>query len=255
MMRTYEDEKNIHDGHRQRLMQTVYDNDFEKIDKYTQVEALMTYIIPRYDVNPHAHRLLDKFSSFSQIIDAPFDQLSVVRGMGDDSARKVKNLKKMFERYIRSKIEDAIKLNTLGKLYDSLFLMFLNKDIEELHFFAFNNSEKCFKMEKAAEGDNAHVNFEIPKLYKFACDTKAASILIVHNHPGGRCNPSNGDLTTYTTVKTAAKALDIKIMDSLIVGIDGIYSLVANERVKNYNDIDIDSLINMFTKDEDFRPQ
>lgn len=254
-MKIYEDEKNIHEGHRRRLMQQVYESDFEKMTKYQQVESLMTYIIPRYDVNPLAHRLLSRFGSFSGILDAPFEELCKIHGMREDSARKLKNFKKLFERYTKSKLEDAIKLNTLGKLYDSLFIMFMNKDIEEVHLFAFNNSEECYKMEKIAEGDNAHVNFDITKLFKFCTDYKAASVLVVHNHPGGRCNPSNGDLTTYKAVAAGAEVLQVKIMENLIIGVDGIYSLVSNTRVKDYKNIDIDSLVNMFTKDEDFKPQ
>lgn len=242
----YEDEKNIHEGHRRRLMQQVYDSDFDTMPIYQQVEAFLTYIIPRCDVNPQSHRLVNKFKTFSGIIDAPFDDLAKVRGIGADSARKIVNFKKMMEKYTRSKIHDAIKLSTLGKLYDSLYMMFLNVDVEQVYLFAFNNTEECYMHKKIAEGDNAHVNLDVNKVYEFCRDYKVPQVLIVHNHPKGRCNPSNGDLGVAQTVKTVSDVMGFNIMDNLIVGVDGIFSIFAHNIIKDYANVDIDSLVNMF---------
>ena len=85
-------EKGIHDGHRERLMRTVYEGDFNTLSPYQQVEVLLCYIFPRGDVNPLAHKLYDRFRSFYAILDADIKDLQSVKGIGENSAIKIKNL-------------------------------------------------------------------------------------------------------------------------------------------------------------------
>ena len=42
-------------------------------------------------------------------------------------------------------------------------------------------------------------------------------MILIHNHPSGKIEPSTFDLRLTNTLKTAAKTLDIKVLDHLIV--------------------------------------
>lgn len=46
----------------------------------------------------------------------------------------------------------------------------------------------------------------------------AAGLIVAHNHPSGRCNPSPQDLTFSYQLAAAAKLLDIQLHDSLVIG-------------------------------------
>ena len=65
----------IHDGHRQRLKDRFQK---EGLDGFTEVQALellLFYALPRQDTNPIAHRLLERFGSFSNVLDASVERL------------------------------------------------------------------------------------------------------------------------------------------------------------------------------------
>ena len=53
--------KNIHAGHRRRLMELAYKAGHENLSDIQAVELVLCYVFPRGDVNPLAHRLLDRY--------------------------------------------------------------------------------------------------------------------------------------------------------------------------------------------------
>ena len=59
-----------HDGHRERLTNLVEKSGLDNVSNIQAVEYFLTYIFPRGDVNPLAHRLLDKYETFANIINA-----------------------------------------------------------------------------------------------------------------------------------------------------------------------------------------
>ena len=74
---------NEHAGHRSRLRETFQQNGIEGMADHQVLELLLTYALPRVDVNPLAHRLLDRFGSLERVLSARPDQLQQVRGIGE----------------------------------------------------------------------------------------------------------------------------------------------------------------------------
>jgi DNA repair protein RadC len=52
----------------------------------------------------------------------------------------------------------------------------------------------------------------------------SVSIILAHNHPSGNLKPSRADEDLTTKIKEAARFLDIKVLDHLIVTPEGYYS-------------------------------
>lgn len=48
-----------------------------------------------------------------------------------------------------------------------------------------------------------------------------SAIILVHNHPSGRVRPSDADIRLTNRICDAAKLLDIKVHDHMIVGFGG----------------------------------
>ena len=76
----------IHDGHRQRLKKRFLDEGMDSFTQIQAVEMLLFYCIPWQDTNELAHRLLDRFGSFAQILDADLEELQSVKGIGESAA-------------------------------------------------------------------------------------------------------------------------------------------------------------------------
>lgn len=53
----------------------------------------------------------------------------------------------------------------------------------------------------------------------------ATGLLIAHNHPSGRCRPSSDDMAATNRIRDIASALDIVLLDHLILTWDKVYSM------------------------------
>ena len=51
-------------------------------------------------------------------------------------------------------------------------------------------------------------------------EKRAANIILSHNHPSGETTPSNSDRAVTKKLQTGLAALDIEILDHIILGTD-----------------------------------
>lgn len=63
------------------------------------------------------------------------------------------------------------------------------------------------------------------EVYKSACLSSAAAILLLHNHPTGDTTPSQEDIAITRELREAGELLGIKVLDHIIIG-DGFTSFV-----------------------------
>lgn len=72
-----------------------------------------------------------------------------------------------------------------------------------------------------------------PKIVaKYAIDTLASGVIIVHNHPSGNANPSVEDKSVTENLRNGLKFLGIKLHDSIILTERSYYSM-ADDGILN----------------------
>jgi DNA repair protein RadC len=64
------------------------------------------------------------------------------------------------------------------------------------------------------------------EVFQSAILAGASSIIIGHNHPSGILDPSREDIAVTKRLKEAGEILGIRVVDSLIVGVEGYTSLM-----------------------------
>ena len=65
---------------------------------------------------------------------------------------------------------------------------------------------------------------DVRLILSIALKTLATGIILAHNHPSGNLTPSEADKLITNKIKQAAKMMDIKVLDHLILSNDGYYS-------------------------------
>lgn len=63
------------------------------------------------------------------------------------------------------------------------------------------------------------------ELFKTACISSAAALVLLHNHPTGDPTPSGEDINITRRIKEAGELMGIKVLDHIIIG-DGYLSFV-----------------------------
>lgn len=66
------------------------------------------------------------------------------------------------------------------------------------------------------------------EVFRPAIVENAASVLLSHNHPSSRLDPSQEDLDITKRLQDAGEILGIPVLDHLIIGRTGFYSMVEH---------------------------
>ena len=74
-----------HSGHRQRLRESFLALGAKAMPEHQLLELLLTYAIPRRDVNPLAHRLIERYGSLAAVLKADVAELKNA-GLGEYAA-------------------------------------------------------------------------------------------------------------------------------------------------------------------------
>lgn len=91
--------KNVHAGHRERMRQRIREHGMETLQVHEVLEYMLYFIIPKRDVNPLAHELIDRFGSLDAVLKAPVEELTEVNGVGAITAGYLKVFGEMVAAY------------------------------------------------------------------------------------------------------------------------------------------------------------
>ena len=79
-------EKAVHAGHRARMRERFIKEGLSGFSEHEVLELLLMFAIPQRDVNPLAHRLIDRFGSLSAVLESSPAELTWVDGVGENAA-------------------------------------------------------------------------------------------------------------------------------------------------------------------------
>ncbi len=87
-----------------------------------------------------------------------------------------------------------------------------------------NRANKINHFEIMSEGGITGTVADPRIILKKALEENAVSIILCHNHPSGNLKPSRADEDLTMKIKEAARYLDIKVIDHVIVSEEGYFS-------------------------------
>jgi DNA repair protein RadC len=97
--------------------------------------------------------------------------------------------------------------------------------LEEFHILCLNRANRILNTCKISQGGIAGTVVDIRFIAVMALASGASSVILIHNHPSGNINPSQGDRQVTDKIASALKLLDINVLDHCILGQD-IYGAV-----------------------------
>lgn len=223
-----------HSGHRIRLTNLISNSGINNVSNIQAVEFFLTYIIPRGDVNPLAHRLLDRFGNFGNIIDASENELLTIKGINRRSAKKIKLFSELMNYYTTSRLDKKVNLDNNSEFLDLLENLLRFKKTEHLVIFAFDFGYSLIDKKIYNRNSVDSAKIEPIDLYNFISSTNPKHLLVAHNHPGGYAFPSQDDYEAQRFIENIIKILGIDLVDSLIVSTNGIYSQNKRSFLRNF---------------------
>ncbi len=224
----------VHKGHRKRIDAKSRLMGLEFLEEHEQLEKLLFAVIPRGNTNDLAHELLDEFGSLYGVLTADIEQLRSFEGVGARTAEFLHDLPPLLgivERCVQESGERPV-LDTPAKMGEYVQTLFYGKLVENLYMISLNSSMRIIRFDKMSDGTSNSSNISIHKIARTAILNEAYAVILAHNHPGGRLQPSMSDLTLTREVDEALKKLGIVLADHIIVASGGWHSIKTGETVK-----------------------
>ncbi|MBX2934783.1 MAG: DNA repair protein RadC [Ferruginibacter sp.] len=138
------------------------------------------------------------------IIIAAALELGRRRHTGDNLDKIVVKESRDVAKYLQTQLKDHT--------YEVFAVLFLNQANKINHF------------EIVSKGGITGTVADPRIILKKALDNNATSLVLCHNHPSGNLRPSKADEELTKKIAEAARYMDIKVIDHLIVSEEGYYS-------------------------------
>ena len=220
----------MHQGHRNRLKNRFINEGLENFDHHNILELLLYYAVPQKDTNETAHKLIEHFGSISEVFDAPVSELMRVSGIGHHSAVLLSMIPQISRIYLTDKSSKSRIIGT-KQIADFAAKCFVGMTTEHFLIICVDNRGAMLNYHYISEGvvDGAMVNMR--KIILTLASSNATAAIIAHNHPRNNSKPSRADLKTTMNIATALKFVNVKLLDHVIVGLDGYTSLAENPKM------------------------
>ncbi len=218
----------VHDGHRKNLRQNFLQVGLSGKTEHQALELLLTYSIPRVDVNPIAHQLIDRFGSLSKVIDADPAELMKVNYVTENTVVLLKLIPELSAMYSESKWKHKTVLSKTSEVVDYLAPKFNSRRTEALYMLCLDARLQLNELVLLSEGTPSHTDANLRKLVNRAIQSDAKQIILAHNHPSGVCAPSVEDIAMTKNIQSLLIPLDIKLIDHFIFSGYNYFSLRSN---------------------------
>jgi DNA repair protein RadC len=133
----------------------------------------------------------------------------------------------------RRRIEDAVELpqiNGSKAIFDMMQPLIGELQHEEFWIVYLNNSNKVLHKEQLSKGGLTGTLVDVRLVFKKGIELFSTAIILCHNHPSGKLQPSQADKSITSKLKLAGDTLDIKVLDHLIITENAYFSF-ADENI------------------------
>ncbi len=217
-------------GHRKRLRERFNFIGSHSLQEYEIVELLLTYVLPQKDVKPIAKELLNKFGSIKGIFDASDEELHSIPFIKQKFTTLIKLIKETNTIYRKQKAIEKPFSESFEEIAKYCIEKIGDKKEEEFHVIYLDSSAKIlqdnfFPAKEFYFSGTIDKTVVYPrKIIEEGIKHNAYGIIIVHNHPNGKLEPSEYDKNLTKAIDIALKSIGMILFDHLIVTSTGYLS-------------------------------
>ncbi len=220
-----QNEKDMHKNHRKRVRNRFLQTKFEGFAEHEILELLLFYAIPRCDTNPIAHRLLDAYKTLANVLDADPASLAKIPGMGENSAVLLSMIPSLCQAYEISKRTKGSLLEDVTASGQYAVTMFKDATVEKFGLICLDSHRRVHWSGIIATGTIDRIDAYPRLVLNEILRHNATRVIFTHNHPHGSLVPSESDKSATRMLTETLRALDIRVLDHIIVSNDRYYSM------------------------------
>jgi DNA repair protein RadC len=169
-------------------------------------------------------------NNLSELGKLSLKQLMEFKGIGEAKAITIAAALELGRRRRSGDALEKKKITSSASVFELMQPVIGELPHEEFWIVYLNNSNKVIQKNQLSKGGITGTLVDVRLALKTALEVGATGIILAHNHPSGTLKPSEADKQLTSKLNTAAKSLDIKVLDHLIITEKAYFSF-ADENI------------------------
>jgi DNA repair protein RadC len=165
-----------------------------------------------------ARELLTKFGSLRGLLTADRESACAAIGLGPARYVALQAALELARRHYRELMQTGPSLNNPRSTREYLRMRLRDLDHEVFCCVYLDNRNRVIHFEELFRGTIDGATVHPREVVKHALAHKAAAVILAHNHPSGVAEPSQADELITRRVQEALGAVDIRVLDHLVIG-------------------------------------
>ena len=182
----------------------------------------------RRDPRQTAENLLAAYGSLTAVAHAEIGRLRMSEGLGLRRAERIRLATELGRRATAATAAATATVTTDADVVRIMRPILDAMGHEECWAIYLTSSNRIIEHCRVSQGGVQATVVDHRLIVKRALELLATQIILVHNHPSGNVQPSNDDRRLTASVQSAAKLMNIRLLDHLVVT-DGAYFSFADE--------------------------
>jgi len=216
--------KDTKEGHRKRLRQRFIEGGLDGFLDYEIIELLLTLGTPRKDCKQMAKEAISSFGGLRNVLDASFEELQGVSGIGPSNAFGIKLFQAVSVKYAKEKIPKADSFSN-PLLISNYVRAKIGREKKEHFYILILDARNSLIKDLDISVGTLNANLIHPReVFKEVIQASGAKIIIAHNHPSNDPTASPEDVAITRRLWEASKIFDIDLLDHVVVTKDNFFS-------------------------------
>lgn len=152
------------------------------------------------------------------LYEVTLDELQGIRGIGEVKAVKLKSLAELSMRMSAAKAAEGINFTSSGQVAAYFMEKLRHRETECVILVCMDAKGQMICERKLSEGSVNMSLISSREIFLTALESRAVSIILVHNHPSGDPNPSEADKGLTSQVRDAGEQMGIPLLDHIVIG-------------------------------------
>ncbi|NDY42603.1 DNA repair protein RadC [Dissulfurirhabdus thermomarina] len=214
-------------GHRERLRERFLENGLGAFTDAEILEVLFGFGTPRQDCKDRARAALARFGSLPAVLEAAPEELRRVPGVGPKNVFALRFVHAVARKFLERRIEGKTYVHAAADVAAYLGHALADRKRERFLALFLDARHAILGVETLFEGTLTASAVYPREVVKAALARHAAALVFAHNHPSGNTDPSPEDIRLTRNLYLAARLLDIRVLDHLVVGEAGRFTSFA----------------------------
>ncbi|MCW6568263.1 RadC family protein [Yersinia ruckeri] len=174
--------------------------------------------MPGLHVMAMAEHLITEFGSLYRLMSADYQTLCAQKGMGKSKYSQIQAISELASRCFSNHMvkENAMLNPRMTQKYLQNVLSEREREVFLVMFL--DNQHRVIRHEEMFTGTITSVEVHPREIVREALKINAVALILAHNHPSGKAEPSQADRLITAQVVKACSLLDIRVLDHLVVG-------------------------------------